>query len=261
MFQSPVFLLFLDCVWQLIQQFPTVFEFTETYLTTLWDSTHLGLFENFLFNTEFVRHKIMAEQQPRLMCVWDWSKQFSSEDIALFRNPLYVAQEEMNASNEKHNGVSSKSLSKDNESERLFADVSVANIQLWKQCYFRWIPPANIVGGGTPSSYLQQCILVGEILHLQHQIDDLSGRVPRRKQSNELFFSCTQKDANTSNSLNDSFTSAFPFNPNISMNVSSFFNHKSALSTPISTFVKHSSLANIELLDDDIHGSLEDLHL
>lgn len=47
-----MFLLFLDCVWQLLQQFPTEFQMTETYLTTLWDSAHLSVFETFLFDCD-----------------------------------------------------------------------------------------------------------------------------------------------------------------------------------------------------------------
>lgn len=50
--QSPVFLLYLDCVWQLSQQFPAEFEFTETYLTTLWDAAHVSIFDTFIFNCE-----------------------------------------------------------------------------------------------------------------------------------------------------------------------------------------------------------------
>lgn len=53
--QSPLFLLFLDCVWQLLQQYPMAFEFTETYLTTLWDSAHISIFDTFLFNCEHDR--------------------------------------------------------------------------------------------------------------------------------------------------------------------------------------------------------------
>ena len=49
-FQSPVFLLFLDCVWQMLRQFPSSFQFTEIYLVSLWDSLCLGLFRNFKFN-------------------------------------------------------------------------------------------------------------------------------------------------------------------------------------------------------------------
>ncbi len=50
--QSPVFLLFLDCVWQMLQQYPSEFQFTETYLTTLWDSAHVSIFDTFLFDCE-----------------------------------------------------------------------------------------------------------------------------------------------------------------------------------------------------------------
>lgn len=57
-FQSPLLLLFLDCVWQLCQQFPADFEFTETYLTTLWDTAHIPIFDTFLFNCE--RDRLIA---------------------------------------------------------------------------------------------------------------------------------------------------------------------------------------------------------
>lgn len=53
--QSPLLLLFLDCVWQLLQQFPDEFEFSETFLTTLWDSAFLPIFDTFLFNSEHDR--------------------------------------------------------------------------------------------------------------------------------------------------------------------------------------------------------------
>lgn len=56
-FQSPEFLVFLDCIWQLLQQFPAAFEFTETYLTTLWDSAHISVFDTFLFDCEYDRSK------------------------------------------------------------------------------------------------------------------------------------------------------------------------------------------------------------
>lgn len=51
-FKSPLLLLYLDCVWQLSQQFPAEFEFTETYLTTLWDTAHVSIFDTFIFNCE-----------------------------------------------------------------------------------------------------------------------------------------------------------------------------------------------------------------
>lgn len=61
--QSPIFLLFLDCVWQLLQQYPQAFEFSETYLTTIWDSAHVTIFETFLFDSEHDR--LIASQVNR----------------------------------------------------------------------------------------------------------------------------------------------------------------------------------------------------
>lgn len=69
--QSPMFLLFLDCVWQLTNQFPDKFEFTETYLTTLWDSCHIGVFDNFLFNSERDRRNAeMVNHRAVFFCYW-----------------------------------------------------------------------------------------------------------------------------------------------------------------------------------------------
>lgn len=50
--QSPIFLLFLDCVWQLQHQFPAAFEFSETYLTTVADACHNSFFDTFIFDCE-----------------------------------------------------------------------------------------------------------------------------------------------------------------------------------------------------------------
>ncbi|CAF99594.1 unnamed protein product, partial [Tetraodon nigroviridis] len=49
--ESPLFVLFLDCVWQMMNQYPAAFEFTETYLTVLSDSMWIPLFSTFLFNS------------------------------------------------------------------------------------------------------------------------------------------------------------------------------------------------------------------
>ena len=55
--RSPVFLQFLDCIWQLIEQFPTAFEFNELYLIRLWDAICARTFGTFLFDSEVgLRH-------------------------------------------------------------------------------------------------------------------------------------------------------------------------------------------------------------
>ncbi|KAG2463322.1 SF3B4 factor, partial [Polypterus senegalus] len=50
--ESPVFLLFLDCVWQLLKQFPSFFEITEDYLLAVHDSTYIPIFNTFLANCQ-----------------------------------------------------------------------------------------------------------------------------------------------------------------------------------------------------------------
>ncbi|NXF68913.1 MTMRC protein, partial [Ciccaba nigrolineata] len=50
--EAPVFLLLLNCVWQLVQQYPPAFEFTETYLTVLSDSLYVPIFSTFFFNSQ-----------------------------------------------------------------------------------------------------------------------------------------------------------------------------------------------------------------
>jgi myotubularin-related protein 10/11/12 len=99
----------LDCVWQLLQQFPEDFEFSETMLTTIWDSVFLPIFDTFQFNSEYDRH--LATHNDRLVSVnsqlvfqsnvicfrlfqvlrpvWDWGEQYTDKDIALFSNPMY----------------------------------------------------------------------------------------------------------------------------------------------------------------------------
>ncbi|XP_064608736.1 myotubularin-related protein 10-B-like isoform X2 [Liolophura sinensis] len=94
--ESPVFLLFLDCVWQMLQQFPSSFAFTETYLTTVWDSIYMGLFETFLFNSPHQQKSLLVGMTKTtvppiyLPSVWKWDFQFGKEYRSFFNNPLYL---------------------------------------------------------------------------------------------------------------------------------------------------------------------------
>ncbi|EHA99530.1 Myotubularin-related protein 2 [Heterocephalus glaber] len=55
--RSPVFLQFIDCVWQMTRQFPTAFEFNEYFLVTILDHLYRCLFGAFLCNSEQQRGK------------------------------------------------------------------------------------------------------------------------------------------------------------------------------------------------------------
>ena len=52
--RSPIFLQFLDAVWQIMQQFPWSFEFNENLLVTIMEHLYSSRFGTFLMNTDKV---------------------------------------------------------------------------------------------------------------------------------------------------------------------------------------------------------------
>ncbi|XP_029353943.1 myotubularin-related protein 10 isoform X2 [Echeneis naucrates] len=102
--ESPLFMLFLDCVWQMMNQYPAAFEFTEAYLIVLSDSMWIPLFSTFLFNSpkqraqhlmDFAKNKAIPHGEDQIVYfppVWDWSQQFSNKNQTLFNNPMYVGK-------------------------------------------------------------------------------------------------------------------------------------------------------------------------
>ncbi|XP_056233285.1 myotubularin-related protein 10 [Seriola aureovittata] len=102
--ESPLFMLFLDCVWQIMNQYPAAFEFTEAYLTVLSDSMWIPLFSTFLFNSpkqraqhlmDFAKNKAIPQGEDQVLYfppVWDWSQQFSTKNQTLFNNPMYIGK-------------------------------------------------------------------------------------------------------------------------------------------------------------------------
>ncbi|KYO28964.1 myotubularin-related protein 12 [Alligator mississippiensis] len=233
--EAPVFLLFLDCVWQLVQQYPPAFEFTETYLTVLSDSLYIPIFSTFFFNSQHQKDTIMsgeshnAQSSPfRLLTVWDWSVQFEPKAQALLNNPLYAEKPKPDKSQRKttrfkhHRQLSlpltqtksspkrgffreetdhliknilGKRISKlINSSEELHSNfrefydswhckpvdfhglllphIEGPEIKVWTQRYLRWIPEAQLLGGGTVAITAKFLDVMEEVQKLQKQMDE-----------------------------------------------------------------------------------------
>ncbi|XP_026462054.1 myotubularin-related protein 10-like [Ctenocephalides felis] len=216
---APYLLLFLDCVWQITQQLPTALEMSETYLTTLWDSAHLTIFDTFIFNSEHERRSVGFHQPPLVLrSVWDWGEQYSEKDIALFANPLFtpnhivqrnsvlppvrpldvqtinIQQKSTNVHRiSKHldmrfGGLSMlspmkvskvpppvppKPVNRDKKiinqamaqmlENRIRVSHTITNLEIWSQCYFRFMPILEIKSGGKVQIDIQNRILVGNI--------------------------------------------------------------------------------------------------
>lgn len=82
--RSPIFLQWLDCVHQLLLQYPTHFEFNQGFLIKLARHTYSNLFGNFLCNSLMERKKNHVQEQTR--SIWSFLR---SDNQAKYHNLLY----------------------------------------------------------------------------------------------------------------------------------------------------------------------------
>lgn len=222
---APVFLFFLDCVWQLQAQFPAAFEFSETYLTNLWDCTHVGIYDAFLFGNNRQRWEALKLQPYRN--VWDWvgpQSRLSPQDLELFKNPLHLLQRSKELlSVGSQEGAGDRGAASFNE-DLLQLDPTVKALSVWTQCYYRWIPKAEVVNGDQATLFLHNVRVARDINFLATQIRLLKERDGgeavqlrhRRLPSDEYFFAISQRNSARPSAGTDSqhlVTSSFPFAP------------------------------------------------
>ncbi|XP_011946699.1 PREDICTED: myotubularin-related protein 10 isoform X2 [Cercocebus atys] len=303
--ESPLFLLFLDATWQLLEQYPAAFEFSETYLAVLYDSTRISLFGTFLFNsphqrvkqsTEFAISKNIQlgdEKGLQFPSVWDWSLQFTAKDRTLFHNPFYIGKSTPCVHNGSvksfkrtkknysstlrgmpsalKNGIISdqellprrnslilkpkpdppqQTNSQNSDMEQYFREwfskpvnlhavilprVSGTHIKLWKLCYFRWVPEAQISLGGSITAFHKLSLLADEVdvlsrtLRQQHS-GPLEACYGELGQSRMYFRASGPHDTDTSGTP-EFLSSSFPFSP-----VGNLC-RRSILGTPLSKFL------------------------
>ncbi|KAG3026185.1 Myotubularin [Phytophthora cactorum] len=125
--QAPIFLQFLDCVWQIIRIYPTYFEFNERMLEAMADALFSGRYGTFLGNCERERAAWnVRERTPSLYAL------LLQDDH--FVNPFYRAS-------------STGALLPD-------APAVLRQVTLWTSFYFRGAPfPASPAGNPTPPMY------------------------------------------------------------------------------------------------------------
>lgn len=122
--RSPVFLQFIDCVWQVTNQFPNSFEFNEYFLTFVLDHLYTYLFGTFLYNCDKERKQNNVRQYTQSL----WS--FVNYKKEMFLNPLYN-----NGALCRGDGVSRIATA-----AALSPVTTVRYMKLWTGYYCRWNP-------------------------------------------------------------------------------------------------------------------------
>lgn len=80
---SPVFLQFLDCVWQLTHMFPQAFQFNEKYLVTIHEHVYSCQYGTLIGNCE--KQRIELKLKEKTYSLWGYLVAHNDE----FVNPLY----------------------------------------------------------------------------------------------------------------------------------------------------------------------------
>jgi myotubularin-related protein 1/2 len=115
--RSPIFLQFLDATWQVMQQFPWAFEFTEDLLLVICEHIYSGRFGTFLLNSEKEREdNKLNVHSPSL-----WTYIISNAPSYL--NPFYQPNKEPSV---------------------LYPSTDIKTLQLWTNYYLRYLCPDKL---------------------------------------------------------------------------------------------------------------------
>ncbi|KAB1257264.1 Myotubularin-related protein 10 [Camelus dromedarius] len=263
--ESPLFLLFLDATWQLLEQCPAAFEFSEAYLAVLHDSTRVPLFGTFLFNCphQRVKQSTVSVVRPRphgLLQLYGSraEKSYSStlrglpaalkngvigDQAALPRRNSFILRAKPEPAGPGDPGDGQDGgldqylrawLSRPADLHGVILPrLSGAHIKLWKLCYFRWVPEAQIHRGGAITAFHRLSLLVDEVDVLtrtlrQHRGGPLEARYAEQDQGRMYFRARGPRDASAPP---DFLSSSFPFSP-----VGNLC-RRSILGTPLSKFL------------------------
>jgi len=82
---SPVFAQWMDCIWQMMEQYPSAFQFNSRFLIAILHEVYTARSGTFLRNSEFERKEIRAEKR----CWSAWTILQSKFDDDSFYNPFF----------------------------------------------------------------------------------------------------------------------------------------------------------------------------
>lgn len=120
--RSPVFIQWLDVLHNLLEQFPTIFEYNMNTLVFLADHVHSGLFGNFLGNSDKHRNSHLSVLS-KSRSIWG----YILENKEKFTNPRYSPTD-----------------------SPIWPQVSLSEVAIWRQYFCRWDPALH------PNSFMNE---------------------------------------------------------------------------------------------------------
>ncbi|OQV18435.1 Myotubularin-related protein 10-B [Hypsibius exemplaris] len=138
--EAPVFLFFLDCVFQLTVQYPASFEFTDVYLILLYDSSLMGAFRTFSMNCQ---RDFLSSRKGATSTAYPSAWQLDLTAKQNLTNRLYHSFDLLNRLSTTVPIIAAASP----VTENLTPNSVIPFLTVWKHCYFRFIPPLALRGG------------------------------------------------------------------------------------------------------------------
>lgn len=152
--RSPIFLQFLDATWQIMQQFPEAFEFTEELLIELMESSYSGRFGTFLLNSARDREK--SELHLKTPCVWPYLLDRAKNPS--FKNPFYCL---------------------DSQPSVLYPSADIKDLGFWRSYYFKYLLPETCYFESKVYRYGLQ--MKEQISNLQSEVEKLQQELQQLK--------------------------------------------------------------------------------
>jgi myotubularin-related protein 1/2 len=113
--RSPVFVQFIDCVFQILHQYPTIFEFNSDFLVHIVESMYSCRYGTFLFNSQ--RERVKYELHNTTVSLW--TELLNIQNRHLYYNPQYK---------------------KTKENKTYFPDSSGSRLVLFDKLHLRYAP-------------------------------------------------------------------------------------------------------------------------
>ncbi|XP_029349714.1 myotubularin-related protein 9 isoform X2 [Echeneis naucrates] len=114
--ESPVFLLLLDCVWQLLHQFPLALGFSEALLLRLATEAYASSYGTFLCNSD--KERCVSRVKEKTLCLFQ--ALLRPKERRCYANPLYERTE-----------------------LAIWPSVHPQSLQLWRGYFLRWTQQAR----------------------------------------------------------------------------------------------------------------------